>query len=124
MAKVVAGYKVVRTSRWSGTERLLSAAVYDPEWTVAYAPGIPTYGRGRSALFGFDSLSHARRFMRFRSGKDQIWEARLGQPKPRKRLCRWIHNYLRFWAGNRRDTFQAPIGTLACESITLLKQVT
>ena len=115
----VNGYKVVRPRNGN----LLSAAVRDPEWVVAYVPGIPTYGRGKSALFGFDSLAHAKQFTGRRTTPNQIWEARLGHPKLRKRLCDWVHNYLKFWSGSRRNTFQAPAGTLACESITLLKQV-
>jgi len=123
VAKEVKGYKVVRTWARSGHEQLLSAAVHDPEWVVAYVPGIPTYGRGESALFGFDSLAHARRFTRRQPRSRQIWEARLARPKLRKRIARWTHKYLAFWSGSRRDTFQAPAGTMACESITLLKQV-
>ncbi len=121
MAKEVNGYKVVRARN----ENLLSAAVHDVEWVVAYVPGIPTYGRGKSALFGFDSLAHAKRFARLQPRTIQIWEAHLGRPKLRKRLCDWVHDYLKFWSGGRAKgrTFQAPKGTLACESITLLKQV-
>ncbi|KKN24268.1 hypothetical protein LCGC14_0896610 [marine sediment metagenome] len=125
MAKEVNGYKIVRVKKQDGHEQLLSAMVHDPNWIVAYVPGIPTYPRGGSALFGFDSLAHAQQFVRLRNGRRmvQLWEARLGHPKLCKRLARWTYNYLRFWSGKRDNTFQAPVGTMACEFITLLKQV-
>ena len=123
MAKVVNGYKVVRPREKDGRKQLLSAMVYDLDWVVAYVPGIPAYGHGKSALFGFDSLAHAKQFSSDLA-PCQIWAAHLGRPKLRKRLCAWVQNYLKFWSGNRKGrTFQAPEGTMACESITLLKQV-
>ena len=122
MAKVVNGYKVVRVRKRDGREQFLSAAVLDPEWVVAYTPGIPTYARGKSWLFGFDSLAHAKRFVRF-FPSSRIWEARLVRPRARKRVARWATHYGRFWAGKRDSPGSAPVGTLGCESITLLKQV-
>ena len=121
MKRETIGYKVVRQRERYGTRSLVSGAVYDSDWIVAYAPGFPSYGRGGSPLFAFDSLPHARAFAREQPlNRCQVWKANLRRPKVRKRLASWVYNYLSFWAGRRRNTFQAPAGTLACEAITLL----
>ncbi len=120
-------YKVVRRRR---DGQLASAIMKRGKLVVIYEPSKETHSLNGMKLLALDSRLHARWFYEgnYAGQEFQIWECEATNPKDRYFLSGdWSWRGMkRWWAsykGPRDDSMMAPIGTVACDSITLIKRV-
>ena len=127
-------YKVVEPD---GNGRLLSAVAQEDTFVVEYVKGRWVRPKIRSFLFAFDRESAA---IGFAAMSDEIWEAEADvvhrlptDPKLLKQpRAAWHSSYISFWrrvlAKTRSVTdfsykCGAPVGTVYCRKIRLVKRV-
>ncbi len=116
--------KVYKVVRYNGVQlRSMFAA---GEHCVTYEPGVETIGPHGTPLLAFDWLHLAKQWAKDHCG--QVWEAEAVAARPVSVLSGGNSlGYLAFWhAGDRfrGPIIPAPLGTVACEKITLTKRVT
>lgn len=115
-------YKVVRDG---GGDHFYSAVVMGgSKYCMPYSTDWFTYPIEGSKLLCFDTYEHALRFFRsFVPYGTVIWEAAAINPEPIDRLIDDYWLYERFWSGERRGNYKAPLGTLACAALKLVRVV-
>ena len=127
MKKEVIGYKVVAGSEEFG---LRSARIWwDSVWCITYPVGVRTKGYAGTPVLAFRDLKSAQGFVGSNPLRQHTYRARLENPRQVNAMASLIlrHLWRRFWRqGNPTDwanTFVPPPGTVACDAITLLKEV-
>jgi len=115
-------YKVVRR-RWDG--KLASAYIKRGKALTLYAANEPSFAKNGMKLLAFDRHANAARFA-WEQDAHEIWLAEAENVTPQTALeflyMTW-KSFKAFWEGSTHGTQAACIGTVACDSITLIKRV-
>jgi len=115
-------YKVVRRRR---DGKLASAIIRRGPLVVIYQIDKPSLPISGTKLLAFDSLENALTFRVGRPKSVEVWEASAPNPRYKEFItgC-WVglKRIREFWA-SPNSCYIAPPGTVACDSITLIKCV-
>lgn len=115
-------YKVVRRRK---DGKLASAIIRRGPLVVIYQTDKPSLPVSGTKLLAFDSLENARVFRAGRPKSVEVWKASAPNPRYKEFItgC-WVglKRIREFWAGPG-VCYTAPPGTVACDSITLIKRV-
>ena len=108
--------------------------LWEDNWKVEYIPNTPTYPRIEgSLLLAFRTLKNAREFCKHEGVP--VWRAEAeGVVDIPQVACFYGNagdvgnvgniNHLTFWRGDKSAlTFKAPLGTVGCKSITLIRKL-
>lgn len=118
-------FKVVRRRK---DGKLTSAVMRHRKMMCLYESGTPTLALNGMKLFAFFGADDAERFSRCFPIPVEVWEAEAENPRPLAEIGLWwwgLRHIRDFWAGNlpRTKMLKAMNGTVACDSITLIKRV-
>lgn len=122
MSEIV--YKVVRREHYG-----LYSVYSKHSWRVRYERGVPTSGIGGTPVFAFETYGFAWSMVNKLSnsiGELEVWEAEAPECTPINLVpCGMRLTWSAFWHNReyfRAPTVLAPLGTVICPEITLIRK--